>query len=168
MRARAVSMIVSLAALAAMSRAASAQTGAPIQPRLGNWEITQELTPEQIASIADVPPRVLAQMGYDPVVKVVRTTLCLNKQSMSRWADQDRAIRETGKAQCADPEYAVTGDAMTMTIACTAPVAFRVRTVYRFNRARDAYAYENEATIRSGKETVTQRARGRARRIGDC
>jgi len=163
-----VSLILPILALAGTSPAASAQTVAPIQPRLGNWEIIQELTAEQVASIAEVPPRALERMGYDPAAKVLRTTLCLNKQAMSRWADQDRAIRETGKAQCAAPEYAVTGDAMTMTITCTAPVALRVRTLYRFNRARDAYDYENEATIRTGKDAVTQRVRGRARRIGDC
>jgi len=168
MRIGAVSTIVSLLALAATFGVASAQTKAPIKPRLGNWEVTQELTPDQVASIAEVPPRVLAQMGYDPVAKNLRTTLCLNEQTMSRWEAQDRELRETGKTRCAEPAYTVAGDTMTMTLECTAPVALRMRTVYRFSRARDAYAYENEVTIQADAKPITQRARGRAQRIGDC
>lgn len=159
---------VLLFVLAVPSGDASAETTAPIQPQLGNWEVTQELTPDQVASIAEVPPRVLAQMGYDPEAKILRTTLCLNEQAMTRWADRDREIRASGKARCADPVYTVVGDTMTMVLACTAPVALRMRTVYRFNHARDAYEYENEVTTRSNAEPVTQRARGKARRIGDC
>lgn len=168
MRARAVPTILSLLAHAAMSGAAGAQTKAPIQPELGNWEVTQELTPEQLASIADMPPRVLERMGYDPEAKTVRTTVCLNAQTISRWEDQDREIRETGRARCDEPVYTVAGDTMTMTLTCTAPVVLRMRTVYRFNGARDAYAYENEVATRSGGMPVTQRVRGSARRIGDC
>ena len=168
MHARAVPTLVSLIALAAVSGRGCAQTRAPIQPRLGNWEVIQELSAEQAASIADVPPRVLERLGYDPVAKTVRTTLCLNAQTMDRWEKQDRELRETGKAQCADPAYSAVGDTMTMTLECTAPVALRMRTVYRFNGARDAYQYENEVTAGAGASAVTRRVRGSARRIGDC
>jgi hypothetical protein len=168
MRTHAVPAIVSLLALAATSGVVSAQSRAPIQPKLGNWEVTQELTPEQVASIADVPPRILERMGFDPVAKTVRTTLCLNKQTMSRWEERDRELRESGKAQCSDPVYTAAGDAMTMTLECTAPVALRMRTEYRFNGARDAYTYENEVTIHPGAQPVAQKVRGSARRIGDC
>ncbi len=168
MRIHAVPTIVALLAFSATSGMAGAQNRAPIQPRLGNWEVTQELTPEQVTSIADVPPRILEHMGYDPVAKILRTAICLNKQTMSRWEDQERAIRASGKARCDDPVYTVVADTMTMMLECTAPVELRIRTVYRFNKARDAYSYENEVTTRPGAEPVTQRARGRARRIGDC
>jgi Protein of unknown function (DUF3617) len=168
MRARALPTIVSLIALAATSGAASAPDKAPIQPKLGNWEVVQELTPSQVASVADVPARILERMGYDPVAKTVRTTLCLNAQTMSRWEEQDRELRATGKAQCQDPVYTAAGDVMTMTLECTAPVMLRMRTEYRFNGARDAYTYENEVTTRAGGKPRTQRVRGSARRIGDC
>jgi len=168
MRVRAVPMIVSLIALGAVSETAGAQSRAPIQPRLGKWEVIQELSPEQAASIADVPPRALESLGYDPVAKTVRTTLCLNAQTMDQWEKQDRELRQTGKARCADPAYSAVEHTMTMTLECTAPVALRMRTVYRFNAARDAYAYESEVTAGSGAGAVTRRARGNARRIGDC
>jgi Protein of unknown function (DUF3617) len=168
MRARAVPAIMSMLAFAAVSDAASGQARAPIQPKLGNWEVTQQLTPDQAASIADVPPHVLERMGYDPRAKTVRTTLCLNAQAMSRWAAQDREIRATGRARCDDPVYESTGDTMTMTLECTAPVMLRMHTVYRFNAARDAYSYENEVTIGAPAKAVTRRVSGSARRIGDC
>jgi len=168
MRVRAFSTIVSLLALAATCGAAGEQTRAPIQPKLGNWEVTQELTPEQVASIADMPPRVLERMGYDPVAKTLRTTLCLNAQTMRQWEERDRELRESGTARCNDPAYIADGDAMTMTLECAAPVALRMRSEYRFNGARDAYTYVNEVTIRTGERAVTQRVRGSARRIGDC
>ena len=168
MRIRAVPTIVSLVAHAAIAGAALAQTKAPIQPRLGNWELIQELTAEQQASIADVPPGVLERLGYDRAAKTVRTTICLNPQTMSRWQEQDREIRETGRARCDDPVYTAVGDTMTMTLECTVPAALRMRTVYRFNGARDAYSYENEVTTRQAGVPVTRRVRGSARRIGDC
>jgi len=168
MRTRAFPMIVSLLAVAATCGAVGERPRAPIQPKLGNWEVVQELTAEQIASISDVPPRVLERMGYDPAAKTVRTTLCLNAETMRRWEEQDRELREAGAARCDDPVYTADGDAMTMTLACTAPVALRMRTEYRFNGARDAYTYVNEVTIRLGANPVTQRVRGSARRIGDC
>jgi len=168
MRIRAFPTIASLLLLAATCGAAGEPTRAPIQPKLGNWEVTQDLTPEQVASIADVPPRVLERMGYDPVAKTLRTTLCLNAQTMRRWEEKDRELRETGTARCGDPVYTAVGDTMTMTLECSAPVALRMRTEYRFNGARDAYTYVNEVTIRAKENPVTQRVRGSARRIGDC
>jgi hypothetical protein len=168
MRPLAVPTIVSLLALALISGTVRAQARAPIQPKLGNWEVIQDLTAEQVASIADVPPHVLKRLGYDPVAKTVRTTLCLNKQTMNAWEDQDRKIRESGTAHCADPVYTTAGDTMTMTLECTAPVTFRMRTVYRFSRARDEYEYENEVMIRLDARAVTRSVHGHARRIGDC
>jgi Protein of unknown function (DUF3617) len=168
MRTRAVPAIMSMLAFAAVSDAASGQARAPIQPKLGNWEVTQQLTPDQAASIAGVPPHVLERLGYDPQAKSVRTTLCLNAQAMRRWEAQDREIRATGRARCDDPVYEAAGDTMTMTLECTAPVMLRMRTVYRFNAARDAYSYENEVTTGSAAQRVTRRVRGSARRIGDC
>ena len=168
MRVRALPTFVSLIALAAAADSASVQPRAPIQPRPGSWEVVQELSPEQAASIADLPPQVLERLGYDPVAKTMRTVLCLNAQTISRWERQDRELRETGKAQCGDPDYSTSGDTMTMALECTAPVALRMRTVYRFNRARDAYQYENDVTAGSGARAVTRRVRGSARRIGDC
>lgn len=168
MRPHVAPMIVSLLALAVTSGTVSAQARAPIQPKLGNWEVIQDLTAEQVASIADVPPHVLKRLGYDPVAKTVRTTLCLNAQTMSGWEDQDRKIRESGKAHCVDPVYSVVGDTMTMTLECTAPVTLRMRTVYRFSGARDEYEYENEVMIRLDARAVTRRMHGHARRIGDC
>jgi len=168
MRARFATTIAALLALAATAGAASAQTKAPIQPKLGNWELVQELTPEQAASIADVPPHALERMGYDRAAGTVRTELCLNAQTMSTWEAQDREMRASGKARCDEPVYLIEGDTMTMSFECTAPVPLRMRTVYRFNGGRDAYAYENEVTVRAGDKPVTRRVRGRARRIGDC
>lgn len=168
MRPHVVPMIVSLLAFAATSGTVSAQARAPIQPKLGNWEVIQDLTAEQVASIVDVPPHVLKRLGYDPVAKTVRTTLCLNAQTMSGWEDQERKIRESGKARCVDPVYSVVGDTMTMTLECTAPVTLRMRTMYRFNGARDEYEYENEVMIRLDARAVTRSVHGHARRIGDC
>lgn len=168
MRARFATMNAALLVLAVTAGAASAQTKAPIQPKLGNWELVQELTAEQAASIADVPPHVLERMGYDRVQGTVRTELCLNAQTMDTWQAQDREMRASGKARCDEPAYAVEGDTMTMSFECTAPVSLRMRTVYRFNGERDAYAYENEVTVRVGDKPVTRRVRGRARRIGGC
>ena len=165
---RAVPTIVSLIALAAVSDTGSAQTRAPIQPKLGNWEVVEELSPEQAASIADMPPRVLERLGYDLATKTRRTTFCLNAHTISQLEKQDRELRESGKAKCEDPVYTAVGDTMTMTLVCTAPVALRMRTVYRFNAARDAYQYENEVTAGSGANAVTRRAQASARRIGDC
>jgi hypothetical protein len=168
MRARCVTTVALLLALVALPVSAPAQTKAPIRPKLGNWELVQELTPEQAASIADVPPRVLERMGYDRVQGTVRTTLCLNAQTMSTWEAQDGEMRASGKARCDDPVYTVAGDTMTMTFECTAPVQLRMRTAYHFTPGRDAYTYENEVTIRAGDKPVTRRVRGRAKRIGDC
>ncbi len=168
MRSHAALTIVSLFALAAISGAVSSQTRAPIQPKLGSWEVTQELTSEQVASIVDVPARALERMGYDAAGKTLRTMLCLNAQTISRWEDQDREIRATGRARCQDAVYSAVGDTMTMTLECSAPVALRIRTVYRFTPGRDAYEYENELTTGSNAQPVTQRVRGSARRIGDC
>lgn len=168
MRIHAVPAFVSLLALVAMCGVAGAQNKAPIQPKLGNWEVIQDLTAEQVASIVDVPPHVLERLGYDPVAKTVRTTLCLNARTMSGWEDQDRKIRESGKAHCVDPVYSVVGDTMTMTLECTAPVTLRMRTVYRFSGARDEYEYENEVMIRLDARAVTRSVHGHARRIGDC
>jgi hypothetical protein len=168
MHTRAVPAIMSVLALAAVSEATSGPARAPIQPKLGNWEVTQQLTQAQAASIADIPQHVLERMGYDPRAKTVRTTLCLNAQAMSRWEAQDREVRATGRARCDDPVYEAHGDTMTMTLECTAPVLLRMRTVYRFNAARDAYSYENEVTIGPATSPVTRRVSGRARRIGDC
>jgi hypothetical protein len=102
------------------------------------------------------------------VAKTVRTTLCLNEQAISGWEDQDRKMRESGNARCADPVYSVVGATMTMTLECTAPVPLRVRNVYRFSGGRDAYEYENEVMIRVDTRAVTRHVHGRARRIGDC
>jgi len=168
MHVRAVPAIVSLLALAAVSSAAGAQTRAPIQPKLGNWEVVQELSPEQAASIADMPPRVLERLGYDLAAKTRRTTFCLNAHTISLLEKEDRKLRETGKAKCADPVYSAVGDTMTMTLECTEPMALRMRTVYRFNRPRDAYEYESEVTAGSGADAVTRRTHAHARRIGDC
>jgi Protein of unknown function (DUF3617) len=168
MRTRAMPTILSMLAFAAVSDAASGQARAPIQPKLGKWEVAQQLTPDQAASIADVPPQVLERMGYDPRAQTMRTTLCLNARTMSRWQAQDREIRESGRARCDDPVYQATSDTMTMTLECTAPVMLRMRTVYRFNAARDAYSYENEVTMGPPANQVTRRVRGSARRIGDC
>jgi hypothetical protein len=44
----------------------------------------------------------------------------------------------------------------------------RMRTVYHFNAAHDAYGYENEVTMGPPAKPVTRRVRGNARRIGDC
>lgn len=162
--------IVSMLALAAVSGAASGQARAPIEPKFGNWEVTQELTPDQAASIADLPPHVLERMGYDPRAKTVRTTLCLNAQTVRKWDEQDREMRKTGKAQCDTPVYTAAGNTMTMTLKCTLPVALRMHTIYRFNGARDAYSYENEVEVvpAPGAKPVRRRVRGSAHRIGDC
>lgn len=164
----AVPAIVSLIAFAAVSGATRAQTRAPIQPKLGNWEVVQNLSAEQAASIADMPPRVLERLGYDLAARTRRTTFCLNAHTIGLLEKEDRKLRETGKAKCADPVYSAVGDTMTMTLECTVPMALRMRTVYRFNRARDAYEYESEVTAGSGADAVTRRSRASARRIGDC
>jgi hypothetical protein len=148
--------------------AALAQAKPPITPKLGKWEMTQDVAPEQAASMAGMPPQVLQRIGYDPVKRTVSTTLCLSPQTIKQWEDAGRELREAGNAKCDDPVYSASGDSMTITVTCTAPRPLSMRNAYHFNAERDGYSYESEmATTVSGK-TVTRRTRGTARRIGDC
>ncbi|MCL4801471.1 MAG: DUF3617 family protein [Burkholderiales bacterium] len=155
--------------LAVAAPAATAQRAQPpIVPQAGKWRMTQDLTPAQAASIAGLPPQVHAQIGYDPAAKTITTVLCLSPQSIKEWEDAERQLRETGRAQCDDPVYAASGDAMTMTLKCTAPRPLTVRNSYRFNAARDGYTYESETTVTISGRPETRRTHGAARRIGDC
>ena len=92
-------------------------------------------------------------MGYDPRAKTVRTTLCLNAQTVRKWDEQDREMRKTGKAQCDTPVYTAAGNTMTMTLKCTLPVALRMHTIYRFNGARLFLRERSGSSARSGCET---------------
>jgi len=160
--------VASSACLFVAAPAALAQARPPIMPQLGQWAMTQDVAPEQAASMAGMPPQVLQRIGYDPARRTITSTVCLSPQSVREWEEAGKALRDGGAAQCDDPVYSASGDSMTMIVACTAPRPMRMRNVYHFNAARDGYAYESETTVTISGKPETRRNRGTARRIGDC
>ncbi|MCZ7565329.1 MAG: DUF3617 family protein [Burkholderiales bacterium] len=155
--------------LVAVAPAAPAQQPTPpIVPQVGRWQMTQEVTAAQAASIAALPPQVQARIGYDPVARAITTVACLSPQSIKAWEEAERRLRAAGSAQCDDPVYVASGDDMTMTLECSAPRPLSMRNSYRFNAARDGYTYETETTVTISDRQETRHARGSARRIGGC
>jgi hypothetical protein len=168
MRIRPALALAPVVCLLATAPGVLAQSKPPIMPKLGKWEMTQDVAPDQAASMAGMPPQVLQRIGYDPLKKTITSTLCLSTQSMKEWEDTGRKLREAGNATCDDPTYSASGDSMTMALTCTAPRPLSMRNAYHFNAARDAYTYESEMTTTVSGKPETRRTRGTARRIGDC
>lgn len=154
--------------VAALPAALAQPAKPPIMPKLGKWEMVQDVPPDQVATLAGMPRQVLESIGYDPAARTITTTLCLSAQSIKEWEDAGQRLREAGNANCDEPVYAASGDAMTMTLRCTAPRPLVMRNSYRFNAARDGYTYETETTLTLSGKPETRRARGAARRVGDC
>jgi hypothetical protein len=168
MRIRPALALAPVVCLLATAPGALAQSIPPIMPKLGKWEMTEEATPAQVASMAGLPSLVLQNKGYDPVKKTITSILCLRPQSVKEEKDAEKLLREAGNAKCDDPVYSASGDSMTIDVTCAAPRPMRMRYAYHFNAARDAYTYESEMTTTVSGKPETRRTRGTARRIGDC
>lgn len=153
--------------LLATASAALAQARPPIVPKLGKWEMTRDLGPDEAASMAGMPPQVMQRRGYDPARQTITTIVCLNVEASEKLQEEEKRLLSSG-AKCDQPVYTSSGDAMGLTVKCTAPRYITMHVGYHFNAARDAYTYESKVTVTVSGKAETRSTRGTARRIGDC